>query len=281
MSAGAAPPGLHGHLDLHCALDARGLSSLQRQSFRAPFHISKPHLDAGTLIVNLANPTAGILAGDRATVHVSVAADAALLLTTPAANRAFRMRDGSAALEQRFEVAAGGRLDVWPEIFIPQAGTRFQQHTEIRADPGAEVLFFEALAPGRVASRETFAYARLRWETDLWIGDRLAARERYTLEPGGPAVQALRAQFPAAYYASCLVVTERLTAGHPCWAALRALHGDDLWIGSSALRHGGWVVKLLAAGSIGLRRGLAVVRRELYAALARPEPALRRVAPLG
>ena len=57
--------GIRGHLRLVCGPDSRGLPSLREQSFRAPIHLSKPHLDAGTLVVNVVNPTAGLLQDDR------------------------------------------------------------------------------------------------------------------------------------------------------------------------------------------------------------------------
>ena len=99
--------------------------------------------------------------------RVQVESGAGLLLTTPAANRAFRMPGGSAELELQFEVTRGGWLEFWPELFIPQAGARYRQRTVIRAEPGAELLFFEAMAPGRVASGEVFAFASLRDLPDL------------------------------------------------------------------------------------------------------------------
>src|SRR5215207_8034190 len=60
-----------GHLDILCAVDAEGRSHLRHQSFRAPIHLSKPHLDEGTLVVNVVNPTAGLLAGDRVACRVT------------------------------------------------------------------------------------------------------------------------------------------------------------------------------------------------------------------
>ena len=273
--------GLHGHLDLLCALDTRGISSLQRQSFRAPFHVSKPHFDAGVLVVNVANPSAGFLSGDRAICRVEVTEGAALLLTTPAANRAFRMRDRAAEVEQHFTVAEGAWLEVWPELFIPHAGARYRQKSEIHAAEGAEVLFFETLAPGRTAAGEVFAYASLCWETDVWCGDRLVARERYTLDPQGAAVRALRGQFPEAYYATCFAISPRLPPEHPCWRELEAMQSADLWVGCSALVHGGSVVKLLASGPVALRRAMGEVRARLHAALGRPVPDLRRISPAG
>src|SRR5882757_3267815 len=159
--------GLQGHLHLVCALDTRGVSHLRSQSFRAPMHISKPHLDAETLVVNVINPTAGLLAGDEVKCDITVEAGARLVLTTPSAARSHRMRAGRAVLVQDFRVAAGGFLDVWPELFIPQAGTRYHQRTTAQVEAGGTLLLAEMLAPGRVASGEAFAYEWLRWETDV------------------------------------------------------------------------------------------------------------------
>ncbi len=268
--------GLQGHLRLVCALDTRGVSHLRSQSFRAPMHISKPHLDAETLVVNVINPTAGLLAGDEVKCEIAVEAGARLVLTTPSAARSHRMRAGRAVLVQDFRVAAGGFLDVWPELFIPQAGTRYQQRTTAHVEPGGTLLLAEMLAPGRVASGEAFAYEWLRWETDVFVGHELVARERYTLQPGTPSVEALRGSFAHAYYASVYVIAE-LSETHECWRAIHDLHNEQAWVGVSRLRRGGWVVKVLAAESIPLRTVVAEIRRMLYAALGHAMSDLRRV----
>ena len=265
-----------GHLDIICAADADGRSYLRHQSFRAPIHLSKPHLDEGVLVVNVVNPTAGLLAGDRIACRASVESGAALLLTTPSASRAHRMNEGRAEVAQELRVAAGGWLESWPELFIPQGGTRFRQSTKIFVEEGGELLFFESLAPGRVASGEAFEFAELVWETDVFAAGAHVARERYRLAPDDEAVRALRRQFDHAYYASCFAVSPRLARDSPCWANIHALHAADVWIGCGALGHGGWAVKCVADGSIALRRTLAAVRRELHAALGRREPSTRR-----
>ena len=58
-------PEFHGHLSLLAAVRNHGRTVLARQSFRAPFHLSKPYWDADSraLLVQVVNPTAGILAG--------------------------------------------------------------------------------------------------------------------------------------------------------------------------------------------------------------------------
>jgi urease accessory protein len=252
------------------------MSVLKRQSFRVPMHISKPHEDAGTLVVNIVNPTAGLLEGDRVECRVEVEAGGRLLLTTPSASRAHRMRDGMAAVTQRMQVAAGGALEFWPELFIPQGGARYRQQTEIRVEEGGEMLFFESLAPGRVASGESFAFQELTWETDVWFGERQIVRERYRLAPQSESVLSLRRVFADAYYASGFVVAPGLDDGSPCWQAIHALHTADAWVGCGRLSAGGWVVKCVASGSIALRRVLNAAREELYAALGRSAPSLRR-----
>ena len=268
--------GLSGHLTLCCGVDSTGQSYLRQQSFRAPIHLSKPHLDEGVLVVNVVNPTAGLLSGDRVCVQAHVENGARLLLTAPSASRAHRMHEGHAAVNQQFTIARGGWLESWPEIFIPQGGTRYRQQTRVNVEEGGELLLFEMLAPGRVAFGEAFAYESLDWETDIWLDRELIARERYQLTPANGSLDPIRAQFPQAYYASCFVVSPRLTSESECWEAIDALHGAEVWIGCSALARGGWTIKLVTNGSIALRNALSQVRQAVYEALGQRVPAMRR-----
>lgn len=273
--------GLDGHLHLVCAAVGEGRSYLREQSFRAPIHLSKPYLDEGTLVVNVVNPTAGLLAGDRIECRARVENGARLLLTTPSASRAHRTGGGCAEVVQEFHVARGAWLDCWPGMLIPQGGARYRQRNELWVEPGGEALFFESLAPGRVAMGEVFAFAELSWTTDLFLGDALVARERYRLAPEAASLRAVQARFPAGYYASCFVVTPRLAESSECWPRIHALHEADAWIGCGALQgEGAWTIKVMAATSILLRRKLAAIRREIYAALGEREPSLRRAGEL-
>ena len=267
---------LSGHLDITCALDDRGLSHLSAQSFATPIHLSKPHLDEGVLVVNVVNPTAGLLSGDRIACRVVVESGAALLLTTPSATRAHRMPDGAAEVTQTLRVAAGAWLECWPEPFIPQGGTRYRQQTQIHVEEGGGLLFCESLAPGRVASGEAFEFTELTWETDISVGENHAVHERYRLRPDDEAVRALRRSFDHAYYASCFLIAPTLSRDQPCWQRIRELHSAEVWIGCGALAHGGWVVKIVAEGSVALRRTLATVRSELHTAVNRRQPSMRR-----
>jgi len=267
---------LQGHLKLVCAADPGGRSYLRSQSFRAPVHLSKPHLDEGMLIVNAVNPTAGLLAGDRVDFDIAIEAGARMLLTAPSASRAHRTDSAGASVEQRFHVARGAWLEVWPELFIPQAGCRYRQRTEARVEAGGEMMLIEMIAPGRAASGELFAFAELDWDSALFFDGDLIARERYTLAPASPALDAMRVRFPEAYYASIFVVAERLGDTDPCWPRIHDLHDETAWVGCSALRRGGAAIRVLASGSIALRKKVAGIRLAIYEALGMRLPNLRR-----
>ena len=266
-----------GHLFLVCAADAEGRSFLREQSFCAPMHISKPFTESGALVVNVVNPTAGFLQGDSVTCEVRVESGARLVLTSPSASRIHHSGDGCARLEQNFTVEENAFLEVNPELFIPQRGARYEQTTAISVESGGELIFFETLAPGRVAMGEAFEFARLDWKTDVRWDGTLAVRERYALSPDDESLAALRCAFPQSYYASCFAFGESFLNAEICWREIATLHSDRVWIGCSPATAGGCVVKIVATDSPTLRRVLAEVRRNLYAALGRAAPEWRRV----
>lgn len=52
-------PSVTGYLDVRREKRADGVPFIARQDFRAPVHLSKPHLDQGQWALSLINPTAG------------------------------------------------------------------------------------------------------------------------------------------------------------------------------------------------------------------------------
>lgn len=260
-----------GHLHLVAAAGEGGRTHLRRQSFAPPIHVSKPHHDAGWLVVNLASPTPGLFAGDQVEVNVAVGCGARLLLTAPSANRLHAMKEGHAELRQHFRVAAGGCLDVWPEYLIPQAESAYRQRTRIEVEEGGTLFWTETLAPGRTAKGEVFAFRELRFATDIFHAGQHLARERYGLTPS--TLGALRKRFPQAYYASVVCVAAAPMA--PSFP-----QDDDLdrwWIGASRLSASATVVKIVAAESPDLRAAVERVRGILQAAAGVAAPGLRRV----
>jgi urease accessory protein len=251
---------LSGHLDLACAADEHGRTFIREQSFRAPFHLSKPYWDEHALIVQIVNPTAGVFAGDTLLSRVAVESGARLLLTTPSANRIHAMPSGCASVEQHFSVAEDGWLEVLPELFIPQAQCRYRQRTSIEVAAGGEMFFVETLAPGRVARGEILEFTEIDWQFELRRAGELVARERFVLKPSDESTASLRSPFAAGYYASCYLITERIQPDHEIWRPIHDLGGDSVLVGASRLVSGGSTIKVLAADNIKLTRTLRAIR---------------------
>lgn len=267
---------IKGHLELRCENRADGTPIISHQSFRAPVHLGKSHIDEGQLVLSIVNPTAGFFDGDRLESRVRVERGAKLVLSTPSAARVYRTRSGRAAVaSQRFEVAAGASLEWIPEPFIPHAGARYVQQTELDLDPAASLLFFDWIAPGRVAMGEVFAYQSLRWELDLRVGGALVARERGTLDPTNHSLEPLRARFPAAHCLSVYAAGEM--AAHWPEDELDAMNSEDVYLGHGPLPGGVRLIRALCRDSLAARRWIEEVRPMLHRAAGRKPAALGRI----
>jgi urease accessory protein len=272
------PGGLSGGLNLVCAAHPERGTFVAKQSFSAPMHLSKTFWDGEKLLVNVVNQTAGIMGGDRISTHVVVESGARVLLSSPSAARFHPSHGRESRLEQTFEVRAGGWLDVFPEISIPQRDSRSQQKTTIYVEQGGELLYLETLAPGRVASGEAFVFSRYAWRTDIKVADKLVHRERVALSPGDASMAGLRALFPASYYASIVLISPAAEGWKTDFLhAVLELAGDpSIKMAASRLNAHGWSIRLLAADSLALRAGIREVRKLIYERLNRRLPNPRR-----
>lgn len=264
-------PRLAGHLELTCSVDKSGQSYLSQQSFNAPFHISKPYWDGHVLVVQVVNPTAGLFEGDSLRSHVSVESRAFMHLASPSASRIHTMREGRAEVDQKFSVGTKSWLEVSPAPLIPQRNSRYRQVTLIKVAPGGELFFAEVLSPGRVAHGECFEFSEIDWECNLFWDHRLIARERFFLQPDNSSLNCLRGPFPNSYYASCYLVSDRISDQGSCWSEIRNLNSTDAFVGTSRLVAAGWSIKILARESLVLHRTIQSIRRILS----------RVIAPLG
>ena len=255
--------GLHGRFAVRCVAGPDGITKLLRDEVSAPFHLSKPYWTDEVLVVQAVNATAGVFAGDRLALDVRVESGARVLLTSPSAARIHTMPAGQAEQRQRFHVAAGGWLEVWPELFIPQTGCRYQQTTEVDVEAGGTLFFVETLAPGRVARGEVLTLSEVGWALDIRRAGRLVVRERYTLRGGqDPSTWSLRHHFPAGYYASCCLISDGVDLD-PCRAAREACCHSAVHLGLTRVDEHAWLIKVLAADSASLREALWGIRRNL------------------
>lgn len=275
LSGGVTGRALSGHLRVEARARAGGETYLARQAFRAPMHLSKPYRDAGALVVNAVNPTAGYFEGDRVGIEASVGAGASMVLTSPSAARTFAAPGGGMAeIASRYRVEAGGWLEVNPPPWIPHAGSRASVRARIEIGACGEGVFFESLTPGRVAAGEAFAFAGLDWETELVDAGRTVMRERYRLDPADRSLAGLRRGGGDWYYASCLAVLDR--EGWRERFARCAAELEGVLAGATAKGERLAVAKILAPDSPSLQRALGALREAVYGIAGRPVPRLRR-----
>ena len=159
---------------------------LMRSTCTSPWHHFPPSYldDSGCAFTWLVNPSGGLVAGDHLSVEAQLHARTHVFMTSPSANRVYRSLSEPVLQEIRLSVGADARLEWVPEITIPFAGSRFRQSIHVDLAPGATVVLWDAMASGRVARHERWAFASL--ENEICISGSLGKSvvERYRLVPG-------------------------------------------------------------------------------------------------
>ncbi|MDH5195434.1 MAG: urease accessory protein UreD, partial [Nitrospira sp.] len=74
-------------------------------------------------------------------------------------------------------------LEWFPEHTIPFAGSRFRQSLRATVAPGATLFLWDALASGRMARGERWAFTDLENEIQITTASGSALLERYVLDP--------------------------------------------------------------------------------------------------
>jgi len=151
----------------------------------SPWHFTPPiHLDdSACLYTPLVNPSGGLVGGDRLSVRAALGPDAHVLFSTPSANRVYRSLGETAAQTVELTVGPGAILEWVPEVTIPFSGSRFEQTIHVTLAPGATVLLWDAIASGRVARGERWAFTSLENEIRITSASGRSVLERYALEP--------------------------------------------------------------------------------------------------
>ena len=92
------------------AVHRNGQTCLDSVFCSVPFHISKPYWDGAVLLLQVANPTAGLFSGDQLSCRVQVKENAALLFTNQGASRIHPSTGAGVVSEQTFRVSDKGWL---------------------------------------------------------------------------------------------------------------------------------------------------------------------------
>ncbi len=140
-----------------------GRSAIARLHEAGALRLRRPRGPAcEAMIVNTAG---GIVGGDRLMLDISLAAEAAVTITSVAAEKIYRSAGPVAAIDTRLTVGSGARLDWLPQETILFGGGRLERRFTVDMAAGATFLAAETLVFGRLASGELSIDGLLR---DSW-----------------------------------------------------------------------------------------------------------------
>ncbi len=173
-----------GELTLNYAkLDHRTI--IAHSYFTTPWKLLPPIYldDTGAAYTLLVNPSGGLVGGDRLSIDMTVGQDAHVLISAPSANRVYRTEGMVSEQHVDLMIESGAILEWFPEHTIPFAGSRFRQSLKATLAPGATLLLWDALASGRIARGERWAFTDLENEIRITTASGSSLLERYVLDP--------------------------------------------------------------------------------------------------
>lgn len=247
---------------------------ITRSYCTTPWHLLPPiYLDeTGSAYTLLVNPSGGLVGGDRLSIEMTLDKEAHVMISAPSANRIYRSEEKLSEQMITITVGPNAILEWLPEHTIPFAGSRFRQTIHANLAPGATMVLWDALASGRMARDERWAFTDLENEIQITIASGGALAERYVLEPAKDLGRVGLAE-EWDYVASFYVVNDAVSS--EIWAELESkvasILGNDpgqVLGGVSTPAIPGLAVKLLARTAPDLTRMLdllwAAARKALW-----------------
>ena len=157
---------------------------LAQRAHRGPLVVQRPFYPEGDIChLYLVHPPGGIVSGDHLTLDLSARDGAHALVTTPAATKFYRAREGAAAhLVQRLDVA-GATLEWLPQETLVFDGAQARCATHVVLGDDARFIGWEVLCLGRPASAEPFASGAVHQDFQLWRGNEPLLLDRLRLAP--------------------------------------------------------------------------------------------------
>lgn len=152
---------------------------------RSPWHLFPPITldDTGCAYTLLLNPSGGLVGGDQLSLRARLGPRAHVLFSTPSANRVYRSASEPSIQSVDLIVGPDAIVEWFPEVTIPYAGSRFCQRIHVELGSGATLLLWDALASGRMARGERWAFASLDNEIRITTSSGRSVLERYHLNP--------------------------------------------------------------------------------------------------
>jgi urease accessory protein len=179
----------------HLALSVKAALGASRRADvheSGPLRVRCPGPPSPELEAVIVNTAGGIAGGDRLALDIAVGTDAALVVTSAAAEKVYRTTGPDAEIAVTLKVAAGGRLAWLPQETILFDRTCLRRTIDVDLADDGELLLAEAVVFGRADMGERVEQGRLldRWRVRR--SGRLGYAESLRLE--GAIADTLRAR---------------------------------------------------------------------------------------
>ena len=162
-----------------------GKTVLTHSQFSHPWYSFPPlyldHTSCATTF--LTNPSGGYVGGDDLSLAAKLGEETHVLFTIPSATKVYRTLQRPAVQSIDVSVGPNAILEWVPDLTIPFAGSNFEQTINIRLENGASLILWDALAAGRVARGERWAFSHFANQIKITLWDGKALEERYVLSP--------------------------------------------------------------------------------------------------
>ena len=228
-------PGWRAHLQL--GFEQRdGASRLVRRRHEGPLLVQRAFYPEasrssggahGPCHVYLLHPPGGVVGGDQLLLDLTVAPEAHVLLTTPAAGKFYRRGSGGTArLEQ--QLAVRGRLEWLPQenIFYPDCAVKLRTCVQLEGE--GRFVGWEVGCLGLPAIGRDLGAGQVSLAFELWREGRPLVLERQQLR--APCLTAPWGLRGHAAFGSCLAYPVRAAALALLRAQAEQLSGEDLTV---------------------------------------------------
>lgn len=158
-----------GELDLTFAQLA-GRTRVSHSEHRGPLRIQRPFYPEadGTAHLYLLHPPGGVAGGDELHVRIGANTGSHALVTTPAANKLYRVASEPCSVSTTIDVQDAATIEWLPQETIAFEGARGHLSTVVHLEEGARFVGWELLCLGRPAAGEGFEKGEIVQSIELW-----------------------------------------------------------------------------------------------------------------
>ena len=163
-----------------------GTSYLANQYYKLPLQVLPPHYqdNDGTVFVYLLNPSGGVMQKDRLLTEIVLEDESKVLVTTPSANKFYRMEEDKAIVTNICKVGKNCVLEYLPEHNVPFAQSKTYQRNSFYLNSTSTLIASDMITPGRTARNEYFQYDYFNSQTKIYVDEKIVACDYMNIEPG-------------------------------------------------------------------------------------------------